>query len=103
RLPAGITMEDCQKAKETTGDAAILEQCRQAYTIRVGDVRHHLVNVIRSPETPSPWGFGPTYSNPLTGEAVSASINVWAAPTDLISRSVVDMGRFIAGELSVDE
>jgi hypothetical protein len=103
RLPAGITMGDCQVAKEKSGDPAILEHCRQAYTVRIGDVRHHLVNVVRSPETPSPWGFGPTYANPLTGEAVSASINVWAAPTDFISRSVVDVGRFIAGELSVSD
>ena len=28
--------------------------CDAAYAVRIGDVRHHLINVIESPETPSP-------------------------------------------------
>lgn len=102
RLPAQYTAEMCQDAK-ASGDAALQKACSAAYTVRTGDVRRHLVNVIKSPETPSPWGFGPTYADPTTGEAISASINVWAWPTDFISQSTVDISRFIGGELSVQD
>ena len=103
RLPADVTAYDCQLAKKDGGSASVRAACDAAYAVRIGDVRHHLINVIESPETPSPWGFGPTYADPTTGEAISASINVWSAPTDLISRLVVDINRFIGGELSLDE
>ncbi len=100
RLPAGVNAADCQKVK-TANDGKLTDACKQAYKVRIGDVRRHLVNVINTPQTGSPWGFGPTFASPLTGEAISASINVWAWPTDFISQSVVDVSRFIKGELSV--
>ncbi len=100
RLPAGITSTMCQEAQKDTGDPDIINACRLAYTVRTGDVRHHLINVIPTPQSPSPWGFGPTYADPLTGEGISASINVWANPTTRIARATVDQARFIAGELS---
>ncbi|MCB9588564.1 MAG: zinc-dependent metalloprotease [Polyangiaceae bacterium] len=108
RLPRDVTPTDCQsldvlKAKASLTDAEkhVVDSCTAAYKVRIGDVRRHLVNVINTPQTGSPWGFGPTYANPLTGEAISASINVWAWPTDFIAQSVVDVSRFIKGELSV--
>lgn len=99
RLPEGVSAESCQDKS----DAQLQATCQKAYTVRIGDVRRHLINVIHAPESPSPWGFGPTYASPLTGEGVSASINVWAWPTDFISQRTVDEARFVAGELSVEE
>ncbi|MEM6791101.1 MAG: zinc-dependent metalloprotease [Myxococcota bacterium] len=106
RLPAQYTSEQCQLDQYPNGTEMpedIREACQAAYTVRIGDVRRHLVNVIKDPESPSPWGFGPTYADPLTGEAISASINVWSNPTDRISQQTVDFARFIEGELSVDD
>ena len=103
RLPAEISALSCDLNRQEGGDASIREACNQAYNVRIGDVRYHLVNVIKSPETPSPWGFGPTYSDPLTGEAISGSINVWSNPTDRIAQLTIDNARFIAGELSVEQ
>jgi hypothetical protein len=112
RLPAGLAAADCQNvaklkakgASERSGNEnTIIAACGKAYTVRIGDVRRHLVNVIETPQTGSPWGFGPTYASPLTGEAISASINVWTFPTDMIAQSVVDVSRFIKGELSVEQ
>jgi hypothetical protein len=100
RLPENVSAYDCQNAKAEGGDAATRTACASAYRVRIGDVRHHLINVVESPETPSPWGFGPTYADPTTGEAISASVNVWTYPTDLISQLVTDISRFIGGELS---
>ena len=38
--------------------------------------------------------------DPITGEVVSASVNVWNAVTDLASQSAVDTMRWYLGELS---
>ncbi|RLB52986.1 MAG: hypothetical protein DRI90_21630, partial [Deltaproteobacteria bacterium] len=103
RLPSNITAKECHEAWAEGGDKDRRATCNQAYAIRIGDVRHHLVNIIEEPESFSPWGFGPTYADPLTGEAISASINVWSWPTDYIAQATVDIARFVAGELSVED
>ncbi len=104
RLPAHITAEMCDvERNKDGGDPAIRAACDRAHNVRIGDIRYHLVNVVKSPQTGSPWGFGPTYADPLTGEGISASVNMWSWPTDMISQGTIDNARFIAGELSVDQ
>ncbi len=71
-------------------------------TTRVGDLRYHSINVWPTPEDSSPWGFGPSWADPLTGEIIQASINVYDAVTDRAAQSVVDKARWYAGELSAD-
>jgi len=41
--------------------------------------------------------------DPLTGEKVSASINVWSHVTDLWSQGIVDTARYIRGELTTSD
>jgi len=96
RLPAGITAEDCAN----TTDAAMAETCDSALNVRRGDIRYHQVNVIEEPQTPSPWGIMVDAIDPLTGESISASINVWSYINDLWSQGIVDTARYIAGELT---
>ncbi len=67
---------------------------------RLGDLRYHMVNVIQNPQNPSPWGVMTDFDDPLTGEKVQASINVWGAVTDVASQSVEDLLRWINGEIS---
>jgi len=67
---------------------------------RIGDLRYHIVNIIQDPQVPSPWGILADAVDPLTGEVVAASINVWNAVTDLQSQTIVDMLRWYNGELS---
>ncbi len=100
RLPSGIEAAQCRDLDQPQN---VRDACKAAYTVRIGDVRHHLVNIIEDPESPSPWGFGPTYADPLTGEGISASINVWSNPTDRISQQTIDFARFIEGELDVQD
>ena len=102
-LPSNVSAADCEEARKDGGNRSTREVCDAAFAVRIGDVRHHQINVIEAPETPSPWGFGPTYSSPLTGEAISASINVWTQPTDYVSQATIDVARFVGGELSTDE
>ena len=82
----------CHSPVEPTDHAA----CGDAGTqVRKGDLRFHQVNVITEPQTPSPWGIYTDAEDPLTGQTVSASINVWSHVNDLWSQNVIDMLRYI--------
>jgi hypothetical protein len=75
--------------------------CGEPGTVaRLGDMRFHHVTVVDHAESPSPWGYGPTSADPLTGEVVSGRANVWSHVNDIVSQIVIDKLRFIAGELS---
>ena len=67
---------------------------------RVGDLRYNIINIIEDPQVPSPWGILADAVDPLTGEVVAASINVWNAVTDMQSQTMVDMLRWYNGELT---
>ncbi|MDP6944693.1 MAG: hypothetical protein QF464_11130, partial [Myxococcota bacterium] len=107
RLPEDITAEMCAEADaQAPADEAVLAlraTCREARYVRPGDLRYHQVNVMEAPQTPSPWGIYTDAEDPLTGETVSASINVWSHVNDLWSQGVVDTMRYIAGELTTAE
>lgn len=67
---------------------------------RVGDLRYHMINLIQKPQTVSPWGIMVDAVDPITGEVVAASVNVWNAVTDIAAQSAVDSMRWYLGELS---
>jgi len=70
---------------------------------RPGDLRYHQVNLVPTPQSSSPWGYGPTAADPLTGEVIQASINVWNSVTDTAAQNMVDQIRWINGEISGDK
>lgn len=70
---------------------------------RLGDIRYHLVTAVAAPQTNSPWGIMSDSNDPLTGEHVSASINIWTHVNDLFSRGLIDTFRYIGGELKVED
>ncbi len=67
---------------------------------RLGDIRYNTVLDIPNPQTPSAWGIMVDGDDPLTGEKVAASINIWTAVTDIASQSLVDLVRYMNGELT---
>ncbi len=67
---------------------------------RVGDLRYHMINLIQKPQSASPWGIMVDATDPLTGEVVSASVNVWNSVTDMAAQNAVDAMRWYLGELS---
>ena len=106
RLPAGTTAAMCNAARKKTDAESVRlvqEVCNEALTVRMGDLRYNQVNAMIAPQTPSPWGIYTDAEDPLTGEKVSASINVWTHVNDLFSQGLVDTARFIKGELPADE
>ncbi len=70
---------------------------------RLGDLRFHLVTAVATPQTNSPWGIMTDANDPVTGERVAASINVWSAVHDMFARALVDIFRYIGGELTTAE
>ncbi|HEY4158376.1 MAG TPA: hypothetical protein VGM29_09770 [Polyangiaceae bacterium] len=70
---------------------------------RVGDLRYNVLNVIQKPQSASPWGVMGDASDPITGEVVAASVNVWNAVTDIATQKAIDTMRWYLGELSNDD
>jgi hypothetical protein len=103
RLPAGLTAAECESAFRAADDAELLATCRAALNVRRGDLRYHQVNAIRNPQTPSPWGIMVDSIDPLTGESIAASINVWTHLNDLWSQEVIDKLRYLAGEFTTED
>ncbi len=108
-LPEGVTAAECDEQFELRFDdpekvdQELLATCDNGFFVRIGDIRYHQVNIIRNPQTPSPWGIMADSDDPRTGEKVHASINVWAHVNDLASQGLVDTLGYIAGEIPVEE
>lgn len=80
------------------------EACGKVGTVaRLGDLRFNLVTSVATPQTNSPWGIMSDGNDPLTGEKVSSSINIWTHVNDLFSRGLVDTLRYISGELKTED
>ena len=104
RLPEGVTASECEAAYDDgDADPELLETCHAALNVRRGDLRYHQVNVMKEPQSPSPWGIMVDSIDPITGETIAASINVWGHVNDLFSQGVVDKVRYIGGELSTED
>jgi len=70
---------------------------------RLGDIRYHSVLLIDKPQTPSSWGIMVDGDDPVTGEKVAASINIWTHVTDLAAQGLVDIVRYVNGEIPTDQ
>ncbi|XXT16216.1 hypothetical protein WME94_38890 [Sorangium sp. So ce429] len=70
---------------------------------RLGDLRYNSVLIIDKPQTPSAWGIMVDADDPVTGEKVAASINIWSHVTDSAAQQLLDLVRYINGELPTSE
>jgi hypothetical protein len=104
RLPSDVSSEECTAAyAAASADAGLLNTCRAARNVRRGDLRYNQVNVLPAPQTPSPWGIMVDSIDPLSGETIATSINVWSHINDIFSQGAVDKLRFIAGEYQASD
>lgn len=96
-----VTQEDVDSLKELKLSG---EECGPVgLKARVGDLRYNMTNVIQNPQVPSPWGILADAIDPLTGEVVAASVNIWNAVTDVRTQLAVDQMRWYLGEISNDD
>ena len=70
---------------------------------RSGDLRYNLLTNVFVPQSPSPWGIMTDSHDPLTGETLSTSVNVWTYVNDLWSQGAVDQLRYYNGELQTSD
>ncbi|NUP04722.1 MAG: hypothetical protein HOW73_01535 [Polyangiaceae bacterium] len=109
RVLDDVTAKQCDEQWEARHDdpakvdQALLDTCDRGFVARIGDLRYHQVNVIRTPQTPSPWGIMVDADDPRTGEKIHASINIWSHVNDLASQGQVDMMRYVKGELKTED
>lgn len=66
---------------------------------RLGDIRYNFINVIDSAQQSSPWGIMMDAEDPLTGEKISGSVNVWAATGDRAAGTLIDLLGLLNGEI----
>ena len=66
---------------------------------RLGDLRFNFINIINAPQSQSPWGIMVDSEDPLTGEKISGSVNMWGARTDHASATLVDLVMLLNGLL----
>ncbi len=76
---------------------------KEGTVARLGDLRFHLLTNVATPQTNSPWGIMSDSNDPVTGEHIAASINVWTHVNDLFARGLVDTLRYIGGELKTED
>ncbi len=66
---------------------------------RIGDLRYNLVTIVESAQQSSPWGIMMDAEDPLSGEKISGSVNVWGATLDRAAATLVDLLGLLNGEL----
>lgn len=84
-----------------TGDHPVCG--KEGLSPRLGDLRYNTVLNIDKPQSPSAWGIMVDADDPISGEKVAASINVWTHITDIATIGLVDLIRYMNGELSTAE
>lgn len=67
--------------------------------VRPGDLRYHHLNIWPTRQSSSPWGYGPTLADPLSGEVISAGINVYDFVTWSAAQSYADQVRWMNGDV----
>jgi hypothetical protein len=80
------------------------EACGEPGTApRLGDLRYNFVNAIARPQTGSPWGIMVDGVDPLTGEKVQGSVNVWDSVSQSAAQGAVDVIRWMNGEIAEED
>lgn len=68
-----------------------------------GDVRFSFLNFIKSPQSESPLGYGPSTPDSDTGEIISATVNVYGNWVDFVTRRAMDQYDVAAGLCTLEQ
>ncbi|HVH46243.1 MAG TPA: hypothetical protein VM925_28070, partial [Labilithrix sp.] len=72
--------------------------CGEAGTSpRLGDLRYNLYTYVVSPQAAAPWGIMVDAEDPLTGEKVAGSVNMFGATLDKAAGQLVDLVSLLNG------
>jgi hypothetical protein len=70
---------------------------------RNGDLRYSFLHWIHQPQVQGPLGYGPSSTDPETGEIISASAYIYGGALDIYAKFASDSVRIANGQLSVDD
>lgn len=69
----------------------------------LGDLRYSFLNYTTKSELSGPLGYGPSSTDPLTGEIVGANANIYGASIDTYAAWGADVVQYLNGELSKED
>ncbi len=75
----------------------------QRWKYELGDMRYSFINYITRPQNASPLGYGPSYSDPDTGEIISVAVNVYGNWVDYVVTRSMDLYDLVAGNCSTED
>lgn len=71
--------------------------------VRPGDIRYNLFNWVDHPQMAGPLGYGPSGSDPETGEIIQGVANMYGAGVDTFAGNTLQILEVLTGDLSVDD
>ncbi|MBL4818939.1 MAG: zinc-dependent metalloprotease [Deltaproteobacteria bacterium] len=69
---------------------------------QLGDVRYSILNYTVKAELAGPLGYGPSFTDPLTGEIIQAAANIYGASIDTYAARGADIVQAMNNETSVE-
>jgi hypothetical protein len=70
---------------------------------RVGDLRYSLLNLVTEPTRAGLLGYGPSATDPMTGETIAAWAHTYMGPTNELATTGRDMVRLANGDISPEQ
>jgi hypothetical protein len=70
---------------------------------RIGDLRYNLYTYVLSPQASAPWGIMVDAEDPLTGEKIAGSVNMYGATLDRAAGTLVDLVDLLNGVTPADQ
>ncbi len=70
---------------------------------RLGDLRYNLYTYVTSPQAQAPWGIMVDAEDPLTGEKISGSVNMYGGTLDKAAGQLVDLVDLLNGVTPADQ
>ncbi len=72
-------------------------------TVRIGDIRHSVLGWVSEPHRASPLGYGPSATDPLTGEIIAGNAYLYGAGVEYYSAFARDLVKLLNGDLTEEE
>jgi hypothetical protein len=70
---------------------------------RLGDLRYNMYTYVTSPQASAPWGIMVDAEDPLTGEKIAGSVNMYGATLDRAAGNLVDLVDLLNGVTAPDQ
>lgn len=70
---------------------------------QLGDLRYSFFNWVDTPQVSGPLGYGPSAADPVTGEIIAATANIYGAAVDRLAAHAADVIQLQNGDIELDD